>query len=478
MAKQIEVIWDRYKSLSIAKRATLWITLSGFIQRGISFITVPIFTHLLSTAEYGHVSNYFSWSNIAYTVILLGCTYGGFNNGMIRYESDREGYTVSVAGLTTAMALVWLALGLLFPGTFVRVTGLSWFLNILLIVEVLVKAYFDVWMCRQRFDFAYRKVVAGSLFLAVFAPALGVALVLLSRDKVLARIIAYVLVEAVIGFFALIYMTKRSKRFIWLDYWKFTLSFNLPLIPYYLSQTAISQADVVMLTRFESAAAAGVFSLANSCAMVIMILVQSINSVLTPWIYHRMEEHEYKSVMKRATQLLFILGAGVVLLESLAPEVLAILAPSKYLSAVDAIPPITTSAFFILMYSLCVDSELFFEKTAYASASSVAIAILKVVLNLVLIPLFGYLGAAYGTLVCYSAMAAAHCLISGAVCRKQVSVAVYSPFVFFVMGFTMIAASLVLALLYPYPVVRVAIVLFLFVMAIWKRKLIIEIIRR
>lgn len=103
---------------------------------------------------------------------------------------------------------------------------------------------------------------------------------------------------------------------------------------------------------------------------------------------------------------------------------------------------------------------------------------MKVVLNLALIPLFGYLGAAYGTLACYSAMAAAHCLISGAVCRKQVSVTVYRPFVFLVMGFTMIAASFVIALLYPYPVVRVAIVLVLLAMAIWKRKFIVEIIRR
>lgn len=468
----------RYRSLSVAKRAALWITVSGFIQRGISFITVPVFTRLLTTSEYGQVSNYFSWSSIAFTVILLGCTYGGFNNGMIRYEGDREGYTVSVAGLTSCMALAWLLACLLFPDIFERATGLGEPLIILLIVEVVAKAYFDVWLSRQRYDFAYRRVVAGSLALAVFAPALGVTLVLLSRDRVLARIVAYVLVEAAIGALALISMLRRSGRVFWPDYWRFTLAFNLPLLPYNLSQTAFSQADIVMIARLQSHSAAGVYSLANSCGMVIMILVQSINSVLTPWIYHRMEERAYGSVMSRALQLLAILGAGIVVVECLSPEIIALLAPGKYLEAVGAIPTISTSAFFILMYSLGVDSQLFFEKTAFASATSIAVALVKVVLNLLLIPLFGYMGAAYGTLACYVLMAAVHLALSGVVCRERAGVTVYRPLPFLAMGAGMLILSFAVSAAYPYPFARYTIVVGLLFAAIRNRSRIAGVLER
>lgn len=45
-----------YNKMSIASKAALWFTICGFVQKGISFITVPIFTRLLTTEQYGVVS--------------------------------------------------------------------------------------------------------------------------------------------------------------------------------------------------------------------------------------------------------------------------------------------------------------------------------------------------------------------------------------------------------------------------------------
>jgi len=53
---------------------------------------------------------------MAIYVVTLGVTYGGFNNGMMRYKDDREGYTSSVMGLVLVMGALWLALGMLFQG--------------------------------------------------------------------------------------------------------------------------------------------------------------------------------------------------------------------------------------------------------------------------------------------------------------------------------------------------------------------------
>ena len=89
MKMLLNEMWNRYRSLSEVKRATLWITLSGFILRGISFITVPIFTRLLTTSEYGSFSVYQSWESVFVFMVTLGVAYGGFNNGMVRYPEDK-----------------------------------------------------------------------------------------------------------------------------------------------------------------------------------------------------------------------------------------------------------------------------------------------------------------------------------------------------------------------------------------------------
>ena len=459
----------RRSKMSLSKRATLWITVCSFLQRGISFITVPLFTRLLTTAQYGEVSNYFSWSNVAYTVILLGVTYGGFNNGMVKYENDRDGYTESVIGLSTVMVLGWLALTLLFPGLVQSVLGMPRILTILLLVEILVKAYFDVWMCRQRYDFAYKRVVSGSLVLSIAAPVLGMIMVYLSQDKVLARVVSFVLVEAVLGVFALAACTHKSRSFAKMEYWKFTLTFNIPLIPYYLSQTAISQMDVIMITRMDSPAAAGIYNIANNCALVVMILVTSINSVLTPWIYHRMSEKQYGAIGNRTVELLCILAAGIFLLEAVAPEIMAILAPPRYHGAMSIIPVVSSCAFFILMYSFCVDTQLFFEQKRYASISSIVIAAVKFISNLGLIYVFGFQAAAYATLCCYILMAVFHYYYAKKICVNHIGINPYNGKVLFGLSAMVLAFAGFVTLTYDLPLVRWGIILSIFVIAFVKR---------
>ena len=45
-------------------KATLWYTISNILLRGVSLITAPIFTRMLSTSDYGIASNFTSWVSI------------------------------------------------------------------------------------------------------------------------------------------------------------------------------------------------------------------------------------------------------------------------------------------------------------------------------------------------------------------------------------------------------------------------------
>ena len=221
----------RYNGLSKMKKATLWITLSSFLQRGISFITVPVFTRLLSTADYGSVSVYQSWEMVAMYLATLGVTYGGFNNGMMRFKNDREGYTASVVGLVLALGVLWIALCYTLSDNVVALTGMPLILASLLFVEVIVKGIYDIWVSRMKFDYEYRKLVPASLALSIAVPALGILFVVMASDKVLARVLSFVLVEAAFAIVLGGCMLKRSKRLFKWEYWKFTLLFNIPLLP-------------------------------------------------------------------------------------------------------------------------------------------------------------------------------------------------------------------------------------------------------
>ncbi|MFK2360612.1 oligosaccharide flippase family protein [Bacteroides fragilis] len=45
-------------------KAGIWYSASNIMLRSVSIITAPIFTRLLTTEDYGKISNFTSWQNI------------------------------------------------------------------------------------------------------------------------------------------------------------------------------------------------------------------------------------------------------------------------------------------------------------------------------------------------------------------------------------------------------------------------------
>ena len=444
----------RYSSLSKVKKATLWITFCSFLQRGLSFITVPIFTRLLTAADYGSVSVYQSWEMVAVYLATLGVTYGGFNNGMIKFKNDREGYTSSVVGLVITLGSLWIALCYVLSDKIVALTGMPLVLVSLLFVEVVVKGIYDIWVSRMKFDYEYRKLVPASLILSIAVPVLGVLFVVMASDKVLARVLSFVLVEAAFAVVLGGCMIKRGKRLFKWEYWKFTLLFNIPLLPHYLSQVVLSSSDRIMIANMCSAADAGVYSIAYSVGMIMTLLTNSLNSTVVPWLYRMLEVGEIKKIGKKSVSIFGVLALIVLLVDVLAPEVVAILAPGEYSEAMALVPVIAASVFFMFMYSYCSNIEFYYEKTGLAAIASVFAAALNVALNAVFIPLFGYRAAGYTTLACYVALGAAHYIFSQRVVRAKVGSVALDGHAVWGLAFAFVAASLVLPILYPYPIVR------------------------
>lgn len=448
---------ERYGGLSKVKKATLWITLCSFLQRGLSFITVPIFTRLLSTADYGSVSVYQSWEMVAMYVATLGVTYGGFNNGMIRFKDDLEGYTTSVVGLVLALGVLWIALCYTLSDNVVALTGMPLVLASLLFVEVIVKGIYDIWVSRMKFDYEYRKLVPASLVLSIAVSALGILFVVMASDKVLARVLSFVLVEAAFAIVLGGCMLKRSKRLFKWEYWKFTLLFNIPLLPHYLSQVVLSSSDRIMIANMCAASDAGIYSIAYSAGMIMTLLTNSLNSTVVPWLYRALAAKELRRISKTSITFLGGLALIVLVVDILAPEVVAILAPGEYSEAMTLVPVIAASVFFMFMYSYCSNIEFYYEKTGLAAVASVLAAVLNVILNAVFIPLFGYRAAGYTTLACYVVLGAVHYIFSQKVVRAEAGSAALSSAAVWGLALVFTAISLVLPLLYPHPIVRYAV---------------------
>ena len=83
----VRKIVNKYNLLPIQIKASLWFLVCGFLSKGVSFITTPIFTRLLTAEEYGQYSVFNSWYGIIAVFVTFNLYSGVYAQGIVKYES-------------------------------------------------------------------------------------------------------------------------------------------------------------------------------------------------------------------------------------------------------------------------------------------------------------------------------------------------------------------------------------------------------
>ena len=223
----------QYKNLPISVRASAWFACCSFLQRGISMLTTPVFTRLLTPVEYGQFGVFNSWMSILSVFVTMNLYSGMFMQGCVKFEAQRERFCSAVQGLCTALATVWLAIYLLFRHFWNNLFSLTTVQMLAMLLMIWCSAMFGFWSVQQRFDLHYRRLVGITLLVSVANPVIGIFLVLHAEDKVTARILGIALVELLSYSWMFFSQLRRNHAFFSPNIWAYALKFNIPLIPHY-----------------------------------------------------------------------------------------------------------------------------------------------------------------------------------------------------------------------------------------------------
>ncbi len=410
---------SKYNNLPIPARASLWFVVCSILQKGLALLTVPIFTRIMTTEQYGLYSTFVSWYGVTIIFTSLSLYYGVFNNAMVKFQSDRNAYISSMQGLCMTLTLGFFLVYLIFKDSLNRMVGMSTCLVVLLFVKLFFAPSMEFWLVRNRFEFKYKKVVFVTLTQAVVGTIVGIVAVYFSENKDIARIITWVLVDTL---FCLVIFTiqqvKGHKIFI-KEYWIYALGFNLPLIPHYLSGVILSQGDRIMIVSYCGPSDVAFYSVAYSIGILINIIISAVNASVTPWMYEKMKGGNFADIKKNMNLLCIGMLVIITALILFAPEALRIIAASEYEEAVYVIPPVATSTLFTFMYNLFANVEFYFGERKYVSIGSISAAVLNIGLNAIFIPIFGYIAAAYTTLFCYVIYGLSHLWFSKIVLKNN-----------------------------------------------------------
>lgn len=447
-------ILDRYRKLPIIAKATGWFMICSLIQKGISFITTPIFTRLLSTDQYGLFSIYNSWLQIMTIFSTFRLDYSVFNKGMSKYPDDRDGYASAMLGLTTVITTVLFLAYLLFHQIINEFTELNTIIFLCIFIQLYFIPAINFWSLRQRYDFKYKMVVMVTVVMALGNAVMGVLAVVSFENKGMARIISSALVEVVTGIIIYIVTMIKGRCFWRYEYIRFAIWFNIPLIPHYFATYIVEQSDRIMIQKLIGFGAAALYSIAYTVGGIVKIFIAALTNTLIPMQYRLLEDKNYKQLNKQIMNVMIIVSCMILFLSAIAPEIILILGGEKYVTAVYVMPPVIASVYFSFLYTLLANIEFFFDENKFAMKISFLGAGINVILNYLFLPKFGYIAAAYTTLICYIIYAVGHSWFVGKIAKEKGKETIIHPIRLFILGVVVTSIGIALSKLYVYTVYR------------------------
>ncbi len=450
-----KMILNKYNAMPLQVKAAFWFFACSVLQKGIATITTPIFTRLLTPEEYGSYSIFNSWLGIISVFVTVALTQGASYMGLYKFNEKRNSFLSSMQGLTLTMAALWTCIYFLFHNYWNRLFSLNTVQMISMLVIVWTTAVFEIWAGEQRTKFNYKYLVLLSVSMAVAVPATGIFFILHSDDKVTARIFSIALVQ-VIGYSGLfIRHMLKGKKFCDSYFWKYALLYSFPLIPQALAETVLNSSDRIMISRMIGDSEAGIYSLAYTLSLIMMIVSTAITQTMSPWIYQRLKNRNIDGIAPVATFSLMLVAGVNLMLIAVAPEVLKMFAPANYYEAVWVIPPICMSAVGMFLCNLFAKLEFYYEKTYYVMIGSLIAAIANIVLNYIFIRRYGYFAAGYTTLVCFLLDASCHYVFMRVICKKYLNgkgIYEIKPILAIIAGF--LTLGFILMLLYSHVIIR------------------------
>jgi O-antigen/teichoic acid export membrane protein len=335
------------KELSAPMKASIWFMIASFFQKGVAIITVPLFTRILTTYDYGVVSLYTSWKSLLSIIVTLALANTVYNNGLLDFDKQKEEFTSAILGLVTTSTLLFLFIFHLFSNEISTFFSLDPELVYIMFISILTDSALFFWMAQNRFEYKYKLSVSVVIFASLISPIFSyIAIVILPGSNASAKIFGSAIAGILINTIIFISLFVKGKKFFELKYWRYVLKINIPLIPHYLAGIVLSQSDRIMIANISGEEKAGIYAVAYSAASLIQIAWSAINASWVPWTFKNLRLSNYQEIYKKTKGLLVLSMIVTIALILFAPEAIKLLAPEEYYEGIYVIPPVVLGLYF------------------------------------------------------------------------------------------------------------------------------------
>lgn len=381
-------------------RVAFFNILSTLLLRGFSIFTMPLFTRLLGTGNYGISNVYTTWTS-AFAIVFTLQTQATLVNARVEYPlEEQKKYQSSVMALSLGTFLACSAVVLIL----LRPISHAMKLSEILVVLMLVQSFgtFCVNFLNTKFIYEFKAGWNMLLSVGVSLMTLGLSLALvLPMPKELnyyGRIGAMAATYAIFGIPACLMILSQGKTLVRRDYWRFCLALAVPAVFYNLSDLVLGHCDSIMLQQMLGENQVGVYGAAYAFGSILFTIFQALNNSWCPFFFEDMKQCDREKIFTKAKnflELFTVLALGFILLT---PEVYRMFVAEDFWEGTSLIPIFVGGYFFNFLCTFPVNFEYYYKQTKVVAAVTILCSLVNLGLNYILIRAIGMAGAAVATM--------------------------------------------------------------------------------
>lgn len=405
--------------------------LSSIVGRLLNYLLVPLYTHVFVSAEYGVITELYTYVTFLMILLTYGMETGYFNFSKSEYDPDKV-YSTSLSSLFVTSSL-FIALGLIFSpeiahlldydnhvnyiSFFVIILGLDAFTSIPfarlrqqnkaikfavyklinIFVNIGLNLFFILWLPKlaQSVDF----------FKLIYSETFGVGYVFVSN--LIAS--ALMLVLFIPDFFRIKFSFDSALL-------KKMLLYSLPLVVsglagmineffdrisikfFYTIPDGITDSNNYILSEL------GIYGANAKIAVLMTLFIQCFRYSADPFFFSNKGSKDFNQLFAKVNKYLLTFGLFIFLGIIFYLDIVKYFIAESYWSGLKVVPYLLLGHLLVGMVYLQSFWYKLNSKTVYGIYIFLIGSVVTIVLNLIFVPIYGYIACAVSNMVCYLIM--------------------------------------------------------------------------
>lgn len=390
-------------SYEILDRAKDYMSIE-IIGSAVVFITLPIITRLLSPDEFGILSIFVTMIS-ALSIVLTLMLNSAIKINYVRKIFPHKSYLFS--NIVFLLGFNLISLGLLAALN----SQISAFMNIPKIVSLLagMTSVFMVFIITRISLFQIQKkskhfaVITGIRRIGIAVISIG-AMYSMHENVYMGQVYTNIIITFILAVYSIFSLFKETEyRFRWI-YVQDSLKYGLPLLPHAMSSIVLNFFDQVIINQLIGPEKTGIYSFGYRIGTLMQIVFLAMNRSWLPTFWEKIKSKDWKSmndITKKYTAYVFFIGVGLLLF---ATDLADIIATEDYSESLYVTPIVVMSFIICFLYTYYSQITSYYRFTWLISLNTIIAAAVNISLNYILIPQYGYIAAAWTTMISYSAL--------------------------------------------------------------------------